>query len=937
MSADCAFSFGPFCLLPGQRKLLEDGQPVRLGSRAFDILVALVDRAGEVVSNGDLMGHVWPSTVVEPCALRVHMAGLRKVLGDGRAGQRYVVNVPLQGYCFVAPVTKSNAPTATAPPSTPAVPPTSVSAAQPEALALPAQLTRMIGRDEAIAEVLCALAQRRCITLVGPGGMGKTTLALAAASAAARTFDGQVAFVNLAPLRDPTQVVGAVSSALGLATLAADPLRGLLCHLRERRMLIVLDNCEHLIEVSAGVADALLSGASGVHLLVTSREPLRIQGEWVQRLASLAVPAPLALPTAQEALRVPSVELFVERARACVDTFEFTDADVPAVAEICRALDGIPLALELAAAGVERLGVRGVASHLGDRLSLLTRGRRTALPRHQTLRAALDWGYALLTPSEQSLLRCLSIFRGRFTAESARAVCGAAEPSAVDEDLFNLASKSFVVSDISGDAVHYWLLETTREYAAMLRDASGETADVARRHATHMLEVADASDREREARPAGEWRVGHAHLIDDYRAALDWSLAPGGLARLGAELAGASAPLWFALSAMAEYLGIAERALAAVRAGVVIDPRREMALCEAYGNAWWHMRGTGAQAEAAFQRALDLALLAGSRADTMRSLWGLWLVACSSGAYTRAASLAERYGEVTAGSKDPAATLVHHRMMALSLHYVGRHAEARRHVQKVLDHPVTSHAAARNSGFHFDQRVAGLTFLTRILWMLGLTDQARASAEQAVVRALEIDHSLSLCFALSMACTPVAIWAGDWVRAARFTRLLQERTTKYSLQYWHAFGQGFGLVLRRRDGSAEGLDTLAHPPTWMSLKDLLCTCDAGLADDAALARGDDEAAGWCGPELLRLRGQREREAGRSQAASALFQRGMALARQHQALSWELRCATSLAGLLEEAGAAPEARATLAPVVQRFTEGFDSADLRHASALLTRLA
>ena len=938
MSTDRALSFGPFCLLPDQRKLLENGRPVRLGSRALDLLIALVDRAGDVIPSAELIARVWPNTVVEPGALRVHIVGLRKVLGDGRAGHRYVVNVPSKGYCFVAPVERVSV-GAAAPASTPsmAVAPAARSGVQPDATSaplLPAQVTRMIGRDEVVAELVRELPRRRCITLVGPAGMGKTTVALATAHAVASSFDGQVVFVALAPLSDPALLTGSVISALGLATLAADPLRGLLAYLRERRMLIVLDNCEHLIAASADLAEQLLSGALGVHLLVTSREPLRTHGEWVRRLTSLSVPPPLAKLTAGEALQVPSVELFVERARASLDSFELTEVDVAAVTEICRALDGIPLALELAAAGVERLGVRGVASNLGNRLALLTRGRRTALPRHQTLRAALDWGYALLTPSEQGLLRRLSIFRGRFSAASAAAVCAHSGASGVEEDLFNLVSKSFLVSDIGGEAVQYWFLETTREYATSLRDASGETAELAERHARHMLDLADAGEREREAGSPGEWLADHAHLIDDYRAALEWSLAAGSDARVGVALAGASAPLWFALSLMAEYLRIAERAMAAVQ-GDALDPRREMALCEAHGNALWHIRGAAAQAVSTFERALEIAERVGSKADRLRALWGLWLIAISGGDYAQVVRLAERFGEAAAGSKDLASPLVHQRMMAVSLHFIGRHTESRSLAEKLLDQPVVINASARNSGFHFEQRVAVLTGLARNLWMQGYPDQAFAHAQQAMDRALEINHSISLCYALASACTPVAIWTGDWERAARLTRLLLERAKKYSLDYWQAYGEGFELVLRRREGSTEGLEALENPALGLIHRDLLCTLDAQLADEAALARAESEAGGWCAPELLRLRGERARSAGDPEAAR-WFRRGMELARAQQALSWELRNAMSLAKLLKASGSTGEAHEVLGSVVQRFTEGFDTADLRDASAFLAQL-
>lgn len=942
LSLEAMMSFGPFSLLPGQRMLLEAGAPVRLGSRAFDLLVTLIEHAGEVVPHHELIARVWPNVVVEPGALRVHLAGLRKVLGDGRDGQRYIINVPQKGYCFVAPVTRTSAaavageqparePVESAPPQA------SISVVAPDlplSLPLPAQVARLIGRDDVVSDLLRELPQRRCITLVGPAGMGKTSVALATARQIAPAFDRQAVFVNLAPINDPKRVTDAVISAIGVGALASDPLRGLLAYLRERRLLIVLDNCEHVIEAAAELAEALLMGAPGVHLLVTSREPLRIQGEWVQRLGALRVPPTLERLSVQEMLGYSSVELFVERVRAGLDSFDLAESDLVPVVEICRALDGIPLALELAAAGVERLGVRGVASHLGNRLSLLTRGRRTALPRHQTLRAALDWGYALLTPAEQSLLRALSIFRGRFTRECACAVMPSADVIDVDDQLYNLVSKSLLASDISGEMVQYWLLETTREYASIQLDSQGEKNAVARRHAEHMLFRADTAMRLRSHLTAGEWLALHAYLIDDMRFALHWSLSPVGDASIGAALAGASAPLWFALSRMAEYLDLVERIFTALAGREPLDPRREFAIHEAHGHALWNIRGAGPAAISAFQKALDAGERAQSLPDQMRALWGLWLVSNSAGDYALTVQRAEQFGALAQHSMDPANDIVHNRMMMLSMHFTGRHAQARQHAQTVLDQPLSANSAARNSAYHFDQRVASLMTLARILWVHGFPEQALDHAEQAIERALTINHSLSLCFALSVGCTPVAFWSGDLDRAQRYTGLLQTRSREYSLSFWGKFGEGYGMALELLQGKA---GSIAVPGQWpRSLRDTLCTLHPELADESGFERGRAGEVPWCTPELLRIQGLRAEGHGDLKSAERWFREGLKLANEQQALSWSLRCAMSLAELLRVTKTAKAARVALAPVFEAFTEGWETADLKAAAALMHQL-
>jgi predicted ATPase len=262
---------------------------------------------------------------------------------------------------------------------------------------------------------------------------------------------------------------------------------GLVNFLKHKQMLLVLDSCEHVIEAAAALAEEVLRGAPGVHILATSREPLRAGGERVQRLAPLGLPPDSATLTASTALTFPAVQLFVERAGASLDGFELSDADAPIVANICRSLDGIALAIELAAGRVDAFGIRDLAAHLNDRLRLVTRGRRTALPRHQTLSATLDWSYEFLPEPERALLRRLAVFAGSFTLEAARAVAAGVEiaESEVVDCVANLVAKSLVAADVGGETVRYRLLETTRGYALAKLAESGESSQVARRHAEY--------------------------------------------------------------------------------------------------------------------------------------------------------------------------------------------------------------------------------------------------------------------------------------------------------------------------------------------------------------------------------------------------------------------------------------------------------------------
>ena len=410
--AETVVSFGKFRLYPAERLLERDGIPVRIGGRALDILILLAERAGEVVSKKDLVARVWFDVTVDEGSLRFHVTALRKALGDGKSAARYVTNVPGRGYCLVVPASRSIERRASGE-KAPVL-------GQP--WTLPARLARMVGRDDTVQEITEALSADRFVTIVGPGGIGKTTVAIAAAHALSPAFDGQVSFVDLGPLSEPRLVPAAVTSTLGLMIGSDDAIASLVASLQDTRLLLILDSCEHVIEPVAVLAETLFNAAPSVHILVTSRESLRVEGEHIHRLFPLQCPPEREDLSASDVLGFSAAQLFVERAIAASYGFEVTDAEARFVTDICHRLDGIPLALEIVAARVDVFGVRELAARLDDRLLLTTRGRRTAIPRHRTLRAALDWSYELLSEDERILLRHLAIFAGSFTLEAATAV-----------------------------------------------------------------------------------------------------------------------------------------------------------------------------------------------------------------------------------------------------------------------------------------------------------------------------------------------------------------------------------------------------------------------------------------------------------------------------------------------------------------------------------
>ena len=672
-------SFGPFRLDRAKRLLEKAGVPVKLGGRALDILICLTDRAGEVVSGKDVIAQVWPAVFVDYTNLRVQMVGLRRALGDGRAGTRYVTNVTGRGYCFVAPISRSPLPDETM----------TRSDVVGSAHNLPARPEQMVGRDGTVGTIAAQLSDWRFTTVVGPGGIGKTTVAVAVAHNLLASFDSAVHFVDLAPLSDPILVPSAVATALGVPVRSEDPTAELISFLRDKRLLLIFDNCEHLIDSVALLLERVYWEAPGVHILATSREPLRVSGERVHRLSPLESP-PVGLDlTAGDAGAFPAVQLFVARATASSHGFVLGDSDPPGIAKICRRLDGIPLAIELAAAQVASFGVQGIATGLDDLFHLLTRSRRTAISRHQTLRSTLDWSYQLLTPVEQIILRRLAIFRTRFTLGSATEL--ATDPSIPPGDVLDavgsLADRSLLMVDASRGTTLYRLLETTRAYAGQKLAESDEGPAIARRHATHFLAMFEPAETDWEAKPREQWLETYAVRIDDLRAALDWAFGPEGDVSVGVSLTAASAPLWSALSLLNEYRGRAEYALEHIALSALSGSEIEMKIAISLRMAMFNVEGPSPRLATITARALQIAELRGDSDYQLRALWQLAGERYIQGDYGTALVFCERFERVADATSDEPVKVVRDRLMALALHLVGRQADARPYAERAVTCP----------------------------------------------------------------------------------------------------------------------------------------------------------------------------------------------------------------------------------------------------------
>jgi predicted ATPase/DNA-binding winged helix-turn-helix (wHTH) protein len=936
-------AFGPFRLLPEQQQLLEADKPVRLGSRALEILNLLLERPGELVTKDELIARVWPSTLVEEGSLRVHVAALRRTLGDGQGANRYIINVPGRGYRFVAPVSHASAPRNAEPAPVPAA----------DAHDVPTPLSRMVGRTEIVDVLVARLPQQRLITIAGPGGIGKTTVAVAVAEAASGSYVDGVRLVDLTPLADPDLVPSALASALGIAIRSENPVPSLVAYLAGKSMLIVLDSCEHVIAAAAAMASALVNGTSTIHVLATSREPLRVQCERVHRLAALEVPPVSTGLTAAAALAFPAVQLFAERAAASQDTFELSDADAAIVADICRRLDGIALAIELAASRVDMFGVRGVDSRLDDQFNLLTRGRRTALPRHQTLAAAFDWSYDLLPAPESAVLRRLAIFAGAFSLESASSVASNGGGAAIDvvDCVANLVAKSLIVADISGSAVSYRLLNTTRAYALEKLAASGDLAQTAGRHARHVCDQYRGFLPAWEMEPTAEWLAARRRDIDNVRAALDRSFSADGDADIGVALVIAATPLWLYLSLINECRKRVEQAMAHRGAS---DPRRDMQLFAALGSTLIYT-SMGPAAHQAWTSAFELAEDLGDTGYQLRALWGLWIDRLNTGAFRESLAVARRFRDTAHNSAEPMDVLMGDRIIGVSQHFLGEQAEALRHIERMLQGYVSPSRQSHIARFQFDQYLTARCFHARILWTQGFPDQAMRIVEEIVEEGRSIGHALSLCNALGQGVCVVARFCGELDAAERYVAILLQVTAQHSLTLWNTWGRCFeGVVIAARGNVAGGLKQLRgvlaeFPETramprylglYAELARLLSIngemTQALAVIDEAIMRVEQNQEYWGFAEVLRIKGRLLQHQNAPEAAEAYLLQSLEWTRRHQTLSFELRTAVSLAKLRRQQGRRDEALALLTPINRRFTEGFGTTDLIAAKGLIDEL-
>jgi len=927
-------SFGPFELSIANRLLTNDAKVVPLGARAMDLLIVLLEQANKVVGRRTLIERVWPERGAEQVSLRVHISALRKALDQSDSGRRYIANIPGRGYSFVVPVTSR----ASQMSENPKEPPTP---------RVPARLMRMLGREGAVAEIQAKLAGQKFVTIIGPGGVGKTTVAVAVAHEMGAAFDGQVLFIDLSALGDDSLVAPAIATSLGMSVRTNNVVPALIDRLQERPTLIILDCCEHLIDGASAVAEELIRRVPTLYLLATSREAMRVEGEHVYELDGLECPPEDSNPPARDALQYSSVQLLVDRVRAVRSDFELTDADAPIAAGICRRLDGIPLAVELAACRVDIFGLGKTASLLDERLNLSWVGRRTAPSRHQTLNATLEWSYDLLGEAEKRILNRLSVFAGGFTFEAAVAIVAdeTVDEANVSDCIWELRSKSMIAAQ--GQDGRLRLLDPTRAFALQRLARSDEQDLFRRRHALYFTDLF----RQGAAMDISGWSKELGIEVDNLRAALNWAFSGTGDAKIGVELAAASASAWMGMALLTECVEWMRKAISHLD-DMNSGTRQEMVLQSALASCVMFTGGMTEKSYATWAKALLLAEGLDDIDYQMDAVLVLWAHELRVPNYAEAIRLADRGGEVSEGTGRIGAIATANYMRGITYYHAGRITEAQDLLELSLhrDDEVSRQLLIKRFGY--DRKVDNLAGLATLAWLRGSPDQARRFNQMAVAEARQSNRTVNLCGALSFAGFIAYLTNPDDGEAEALVDELGTHAGKYALHNYQGLGLGMQAIYEIRRGEQisaasamlyAGLEKLSAArygifDWFLQAEFAMCMALAGRPreglDVFERAKIDLDESRWYGPELHRIRGELALSSGEGLAVGRqYFQRAFELANRQASLSWALRAATSLAIAEKSTGRKEAAWRTLQATHAKFRDDLESHDLRLAKQVL----
>jgi predicted ATPase len=829
-------------------------------------------------------------------------------------------------------------------------------ASRPRPSQVPRSVSELIGRSDTIQRLLALMSAYRIVTLTGPGGIGKTRLALDVARRLADDFRDGACIIELAPLAAPWLLPSAIATALSL-TFHGDKITeaSIARAIGEQQVLLLLDNCEHLVDSVAKMAETLASACPNVTIIATSREPLRVAGERIYRVPALALPPDGAAGSA-DLLQHAAVQLFVARAKASGLEFGLKEADLKFAAAICRRLDGIPLAIEFAAARAAALGLGTVHSALEDRFTLLAGGRRTALPRHQTMRATLDWSYNLLSDVEKRMLNRLSVFAGGFTLEGTGAVMGDAGVDRTDIAVCvsQLIEKSWISTEGEQHSGRWHLLETIRAYANDNLAAAGETQQTALQHATFFCGLVE---RRLSFSIPGVALTYCGREISNVRAALDWAFSDAGDAGIGARLTAAYVPVWLHLVLVPECRDAIERALA--RGGSRLEPRVTMQLNIALGQLLSYLpEPVTRRTQDILMQALEIAEGLDDFRSQVLALWGIWTLRMKEGDHRAGLAVAHRIRDAAMRSGNAADSAVGYRAVGTSYHYSGNQRAAQQAFAAVLDLPASVFREDHQAWLLTDLRIQSQAMLARVLLLRGLVAEAHRQALASFDAARAADHGLSICFTLRYGLWAVELVLGNLPAAEAAVRTMVEIATARNFNLWQRQGRCLAamIAIRRGDYPAGTLQLKAAIDDSINVNFSLGYSEMlGALVEGLLGTGEygealailrtaidwSERSGerWYLAELLHLEGELALKAPdlATVDAEAAFRRAVEVAHEQGAFLWELRAACALARLRLNEQRPDQARQILAPVCACLEGQVAWPDLSIARELLAQLS
>lgn len=881
--------FGPYQLSRGAKTLRENGQQVPLNDALFSILTALVERAGEVVSNEELSAHVWPPTYSSHATTGAYVRALCRRLGVA-PNRRAYISGRLGGYCFTEPVNRKSEPTVPAlrivsPRRTPQV-----------------QAERLVGREADVETVASLVEASRFVTLTGPRGIGKSALALVVAERLMDYIADGACLVELASVADPAHLATAVAEALGVQIFSDDSVPVLSAALRGLQVLIVLDDCAAVAEAVPAFVEKIMAAAPQVRFLATATAPLHVTNEATFRVAGLAQDADGCSP---------ATDLLVQRRLERVQTATIADMDLYQFAGFERRADGMPLAIELIAGGSPPM-LQALAPRSGAGSS-------------QSLELAdvLAWVFDAIAPDELRMMRQLSMLSGAFDLKSVHGLAAPefASTGEMDQVLNRLVAMGLVSIQVQSGVLRYRIHVAVREYVVGSLTDRDELVMLRRRHARFCQELLRIAEEDWKVLERDNWLARYGKAIHDVRKAIDWCLASPDDRALGVALTAAAIPMAVQLSLFGEFRERARKALE-ISDGWTRAPVLHMRLNTAYANLTQLTWGSGTEAAAAFARAHELAERLGIASEQGSTLLGVWALAFGKGNYPAAAEYGNRLSMVAKVSSEPFLTLLADRISAQALHFLGDHARAKVLAERVINYPAR-HIPFSMSMPGVSRQVSMRIVLARILWMQGLADQAADMAEAALTHARS-DVSIAVCHALALAACPIALWRGENERARELAEALRNLAAEQQASYWGRWSAGFEDVLAWRSGGER-----RTPSPDPKIGDAIATFADVFVTPQSLARVEGGLVGWCAPEVLRAQGEKIlADAGDRNAAGDLFRRAIALARHQSVPAWELRAAMSLVRLTGD----EQARSGLKSLLAGFVEGRDTADFKAAEHL-----